>query len=102
MLINALYSALVITNVVVVVAMCFFPSRFRTVTVLVMLLNAVALVFFLIPLVTLLFDPRAPAESGIAIKILLPRTCLLVAEFACLLLLFRKNADRPNVNDHRP
>jgi hypothetical protein len=94
MLINDLYSALAITNVVVVVAMCFFPSRFRTATGLIMLLDSVALVFFLIPLVTLLFDPRAPAESGRAIKILLPRTSLLICEFACLLLLFRRNSER--------
>lgn len=72
-----------------------FGSRVNMVARVAILLNGIVLVIFLIPLVTPLFDPRAPKESPSATRILLPATALLALQLAGMVLLFPRNLGRP-------
>jgi hypothetical protein len=90
MVIDALYIALVICNLLLL-AVCYrFGSRVKRLAAVAILFNGVALVAFLLPLATLLLSPAAPPESPQAIRILLPATAVLAVQLIALVTLHRR------------
>lgn len=90
MVVDALYIALVITNLLLLAVFYRFGPRVKTVAAIAILLNGFVLIAFLLPLTTLLFSPAAPPESPQAIRILLPATAVLALQLIALVTLYRR------------
>lgn len=95
MVVDALYIALVTSNLLLLAACYRFGPRVKTVARIAIPLNGLVLVIFLLALTNLLFSPAAPPDSPKAIRILLPTTAVLALQIVALVTIYRRKVDQP-------
>ncbi len=89
MVVNAVYAALLIGNIVLIVASLFLGPRLLRVCRAALFVNAIALMLMVVPLLNLLLTSQPPAEYRAAIKILLTFAAPILIEFLALLAVLR-------------
>jgi hypothetical protein len=89
MVVNALYAALLIGNILLIGASLFFGTRMLRLCRAGVVVNAVALLLMVIPLLSLLLSSHPPAGYRAAIAILLAFTAPILIELLALLAVLR-------------
>lgn len=89
MVVNAVYAALLIGNILLIVASLFLGPRLLRLCRAGIVVNAVALMLMVVPLVNLLLSSHPPPEYRAAILILLGFTAPILIELLTLLEILR-------------
>ena len=85
MVVNAVYFALLLSNLLLIVASLILGPRLLRLCRVAVFINAIALMLMIIPLVNLLLSSHPPPEYRAAIHILLTFTAPILVEFLALL-----------------
>ena len=89
MVVNAVYFALLLGNILLIVASLLFGSRLLRFCRAAVFVNAISLILIVVPLLNLLLTSHPPAEYRAAIKILLTFAAPVLIEFFALLGILR-------------
>ena len=89
MVVNAAYFALLLGNLLLIVASLCLGQRLHRVCRVAVFVNAIALILMVVPLLSLLLASHPPADYRAAIKILLTFTTPILFEFIALLAVLR-------------
>jgi hypothetical protein len=89
MVVNAVYFALLLGNLLLIVASLFLGPRLLRVCRAALFVNAIALMLMVVPLLNLLLASHPPAEYRAAIRILLTFTAPILVKFLALLAILR-------------
>ena len=89
MVVNAVYAALLIGNIVLIIAPLFLGPRLLRLCRAAVFVNAIALMLMLVPLLTLLLSSHPLPEHPAAVVILLASTAPIVIEILALLGILR-------------
>ena len=89
MAVNAIYFALLLGNLLLIVASLFFGSRLLRVCRAAVFVSGIALIVLLVPLLNLMLAIHPPADYRAAIRILLTFTAPILVEFLALLAILR-------------
>jgi NADH:ubiquinone oxidoreductase subunit 6 (subunit J) len=89
MVANAVYAALLIGNLLLIVASLFLGPRLLRLCRAAVFVNAIALVLMLVPVVNLLLSSHPLPEHPAAVVILLASTAPIVIEILALLAVLR-------------
>ena len=104
---NAVYFALLLGNIVLIVTSLFLGPRLLRVCRAAVFVNGIALMVMVVPLVHLLLASHSPAEYRAAIQILLAYTAPILIDFLALLAILRwrmhpRRTDRVDEVDASP
>jgi len=89
MVVNAVYFALLLGNLLLIAAALVVGPRLLRVCRVAVLVDAVALMVMVVPLLNLLLASQPPPEYRAAAKILLTYTAPILVEFLALLAILR-------------
>jgi hypothetical protein len=89
MVVNAVYAALLIGNIVLIVAPLLTGPRLLRLCRAGVIVNAIALMLMVVPLLHLLLTSHPPAQYRAAVNILLAFIAPILIEFLALLGIFR-------------
>lgn len=89
MVVNAVYFALLLGNILLIVVSLFLGPRLLRTCRAAAFVNAIAFIILVVPLLNLLLGSQPPPESRAAIRILLVSTAPVLVEFLALLAILR-------------